>query len=251
MLLQKQIAQIHELHHQQWSERRIAQYLGMGATPSRSTSNRTINAPRQQPANRSKPRPASSMRSNQSSTTGSCRNRASVPALSSKKLQWVSGFDCGYMVVNDYLQAQRPRRNPRAFVRMEPLAGERFEIDWAHFDTLDWGGDKHKLYAFCMVEGHSRLLYVEFTYSQSFETFLRCHIHAFRFLGGVARECLLRQSGDSRCRTRRQPHPLSSTPVRVRQAAPVHAARLQCDRRLGKGQSRTGHRDICVKASGR
>ena len=32
------------------------------------------------------------------------------------------------------------------------------------------------------------MLYVEFTHSQSFETFVRCHIHAFTALGGVARE---------------------------------------------------------------
>ena len=33
------------------------------------------------------------------------------------------------------------------------------------------------------------MLYVEFTHSQSFETFVRCHQHAFQALGGVAREC--------------------------------------------------------------
>ena len=32
------------------------------------------------------------------------------------------------------------------------------------------------------------MLYVEFTHSQSFETFARCHMHAFTALGGVARE---------------------------------------------------------------
>jgi hypothetical protein len=72
---------------------------------------------------------------------------------------------------------------------MEPAPGERFEIDWGHFGTLDYQGDKRKLYAFCLVEGHSRMLYVEFTHSQSFETFVRCHLHALGALGGVAREC--------------------------------------------------------------
>ena len=33
------------------------------------------------------------------------------------------------------------------------------------------------------------MLFVEFTHSQSFETFVRCHQHAFEALGGVAREC--------------------------------------------------------------
>jgi transposase len=29
------------------------------------------------------------------------------------------------------------------------------------------------------------MLYLEFTHSQSFETFVRCHVHAFTALGGV------------------------------------------------------------------
>jgi transposase len=32
------------------------------------------------------------------------------------------------------------------------------------------------------------MLYLEFTHSQTFETFVRCHVHAFTALGGVARE---------------------------------------------------------------
>jgi transposase len=47
-----------------------------------------------------------------------------------------------------------------------------------------------KLYAFCCIECHSHWLYVEFTHSQCFETFVRCHIHALQFMGGRPRECL-------------------------------------------------------------
>jgi hypothetical protein len=71
---------------------------------------------------------------------------------------------------------------------MEPPPGERFEVDWGHFGVLDYAGDKRKLYAFALVEAHSRMLYLEFTHSQTFETFVRCHVHAFTALGGVARE---------------------------------------------------------------
>ena len=49
-------------------------------------------------------------------------------------------------------------------------------------------GHARKLYAFCLVECHSRKLYVEFTHSQSFETFVRCHLHAFQAMAGIARE---------------------------------------------------------------
>ena len=61
-----------------------------------------------------------------------------------------------------------------------------FEVDWGHFGALDYSGDSRKLYAFALVDAHSRMMYVEFTHCQSFETFVRCHLHAFEALGGCA-----------------------------------------------------------------
>jgi tetratricopeptide (TPR) repeat protein len=84
--------------------------------------------------------------------------------------------------------ANAEARNRRAYVRMEPGPGERFEVDWGHFDALVYKNNPRKLYAFCLVECHSRKLYLEFTHSQSFETFVRCHIHAFDAMTGCARE---------------------------------------------------------------
>jgi transposase len=95
-------------------------------------------------------------------------------------------------ILRRYMATLRKIRNPppRAYVRIESSPGECFQIDWGHFDSLNYEGDKRKLYAFCCVECYSRRLYVEFTHSQCFETFVRCHIHAFQFMGGIARECL-------------------------------------------------------------
>ena len=94
-------------------------------------------------------------------------------------------------MLKQYIATLRKVRNPpRAYVRIESSPGECFQIDWGHFGNLDYEGDKRKLYAFCCVECYSRRLYVEFTHSQCFETFVRCHLRAFRFMGGVARECL-------------------------------------------------------------
>jgi len=56
-----------------------------------------------------------------------------------------------------------------------------------HFGTLSYAGDQRKLYAFALVDGHSRMSYLEFTHSQCFETFIRCHIHAFAAFNGVSR----------------------------------------------------------------
>jgi hypothetical protein len=35
---------------------------------------------------------------------------------------------------------------------MEPKPGERFEVDWGHFESLDYQGDRRKLYAFALSE---------------------------------------------------------------------------------------------------
>jgi transposase len=101
------------------------------------------------------------------------------------------GFRLEVTILRRYLKTLREiARVPRAFIRVESSPGDRFEVDWGHFGVLDYQGDKRKLYAFCLVECHGRRLYVEYTHSQSSETFMRCHIHAFRFMGGLARECL-------------------------------------------------------------
>lgn len=100
------------------------------------------------------------------------------------------GYAGRQSILRQYLRTLRQSRPPvRAYVRVESSPGDRFEIDWGHFGVLDYGSDKRKLYAFACVECHSRRLYLEFTHSQCLETFLRCHVHAFRFMNGVAREC--------------------------------------------------------------
>jgi len=111
------------------------------------------------------------------------------------------GFSGGLSILKEYLHRVRAQASAkRAYVRMN-RTGERFEVDWGHFDALFYQGHARKLYAFCLVECHSRKLYLEFTHSQSFETFVRCHLHAFRFMGGIARELWFDNLGHRRRRT--------------------------------------------------
>jgi hypothetical protein len=94
--------------------------------------------------------------------------RATVIA---QRLRPPLGFSGGLSILKEYLHGVRAQANaPRAYVLMEPGPGERFEVDWGHFDTLSYRGHARKLYAFCLVECHSRKLYLEFTHSESFET---------------------------------------------------------------------------------
>jgi len=181
------IDQINEIHRlaggEHWSVRRIAGQLHLAAR----TVKKYLQAPVPSPVHR--PRP-SKLDPFQPLVAELLAQDPDAPGVVILQRLRAAGYAGGHTILDGYLHRVRPSRStPRAFVRMEPGPGERFEIDWGHFDSLDYQGDKRKLYAFCLIEAHSRMLYVEFTHSQSFETFVRCHQHAFQALGGVAREC--------------------------------------------------------------
>jgi transposase len=56
-------------------------------------------------------------------------------------------------------------------------------VDWGEYGTIAVGGTRRKLSCFVMVLCHSRMMYLEFTVSQTMEHFLACHEHAFAALG--------------------------------------------------------------------
>jgi transposase len=79
---------------------------------------------------------------------------AQDPTVSSAVIQQrlrAIGYGGGHSILREYVRQVRPKPTPRAFVRMEPIAGERCEVDWGHFGALDYSGDKRKLYAFAPV----------------------------------------------------------------------------------------------------
>lgn len=178
--------QINDLHRLYWSERwpirKIERHLRMGWH----TIRKYLHAPAQSPAIRQR---TSKLDPFKAAIAEWLEKDASVTGTVIQQRLRPLGYTGGPTILRDYLQKVRPQvKSSRAFIRMEPSPGERFEVDWGHFGVLDYSGDKRKLYAFALVEAHSRMLYLEFTHSQSFETFVRCHMHAFAALGGVARE---------------------------------------------------------------
>ena len=183
MLTPDQINEIHRLHWvEKWPLRKIARHLRIG----RRTISKYLEAPAPAPTRRDR---ASKLDSFKPAITDLLQQdpTATAPVIA-QRLQPL-GYDGGITIVKDYLRAVRKNSVARrAYVRMEPGPGERFDIDWGHFGALSYDGAPRKLYAFCLVERHSRKMYLEFTHSQSFETFVRCHIHAFQQLGGCARE---------------------------------------------------------------
>ena len=61
--------------------------------------------------------------------------------------------------------------------------GECAQVDWGSYGSVAVGETRRKLSFFVMVLSYSRMMYVEFTLSQTMEQFLACHQHAFEFFG--------------------------------------------------------------------
>ena len=181
-----QVNTIYRLHHEEkWSTRRIARELHMA----RKTIKKYLNSPAATPAAR-KPRKTKLDNFKPVIREFVERDRKASAVVIAERLRPM-GYTGELTILRRYLRTLREIVHvPRAFIRVESNPGDRFEVDWGHFGALDYSGDKRKLYAFCLIECHSRRLFVEFTHSQSLETFVSCHIHAFQFMTGVARECL-------------------------------------------------------------
>jgi transposase len=95
-----------------------------------------------------------------------------------------SGYSGGITIVKDYVHHIRPPRTP-AFLTLAFAPGECAQVDWGQFGSIHVGNTRRRLSFFVMVLCHSRMLYVEFTVSETMEHFLACHANAFAFFGGV------------------------------------------------------------------
>jgi len=99
------------------------------------------------------------------------------------------GYPGRMRIVWEYIARLRARQR-EAFLRIETQPGEYAQVDWAHCGTVRIGTAQRKLSCFVMVLGYSRLMYAEFTLSQCIEDFIRCHINAFHYFGGITRKLL-------------------------------------------------------------
>ena len=91
-----------------------------------------------------------------------------------------AGYDGGLTIVKDYVRQVRPVRAP-AFLTLHFAPGECAQVDWGHYGSVRVGNTRRRLSFFVMVLCYSRMMYVEFTVSQTLEHFLGCHLNAFEF----------------------------------------------------------------------
>jgi len=91
------------------------------------------------------------------------------------------------------LVRQLEPKQPNAVVRVEAKPGSEAQVDFGFagwvLDPAD--GRARKAWVFVLVLSWSRHLYAEVVFDQRLETWLRCHRHAFEFLGGVPERIVL------------------------------------------------------------
>ncbi len=100
------------------------------------------------------------------------------------------GFDGGVTIVEDYVRKVRPPKT-KAFLKLVFMPGECAQVDWGSYGTVKVGSTTRRLSFFVMVLCHSRMMYVEFTVSQTMEHFLGCHLNAFQFFGCVPQKIMV------------------------------------------------------------
>ena len=100
------------------------------------------------------------------------------------------GFDGGYTIVKDYVRKVRPRKSP-AFLKLSFAPGECAQVDWGSFGTIRVGESSRRLSFFVMVLCYSRMMYLEFTVSQTMEHWLSCHQNAFAAFGAVPKKIMV------------------------------------------------------------
>jgi len=103
------------------------------------------------------------------------------------------GYDGSVWTLRRFLESLKPaqERLRKLTVRFETPPGKQGQVDWAYCGRFpDSSGRLVPVYAFVMVLGFSRMLYVEFTSSMKIHSLIRCHINAFAFFGGWPLEIL-------------------------------------------------------------
>lgn len=100
----------------------------------------------------------------------------------------------GYPGQPDYFRSivarLRPKKPAEAYLRLRTLPGEQAQVDWGHFGTIEIGRARRALMAFVMVLSFSRMTFLRFYLDAQMPNFIRGHVDAFGFFGGVPRVVL-------------------------------------------------------------
>ncbi len=95
-----------------------------------------------------------------------------------------AGVRISYSAVKEYCRGMRKKQD--IFIRMHTKPGDEAQVDFGYVGiTPDNTGRRRKTWVFNMKLSHSRKDYYCTVYDQRVETFIKCHILAFQYFGGV------------------------------------------------------------------
>ncbi|MBF0466487.1 MAG: IS21 family transposase, partial [Nitrospirae bacterium] len=102
----------------------------------------------------------------------------------------LQGYEGSYTTVKRYVRSLKEERDRVAYVRFETAPGLQAQVDIGDFKVVCENGEELTLYAFIMILGFSRHMYVEFVERCTMPAFLDCHKNAFEYFHGVPGEIL-------------------------------------------------------------
>ncbi|NVN91803.1 MAG: IS21 family transposase [Desulfuromonadales bacterium] len=100
------------------------------------------------------------------------------------------GYSGSYDTLKVFVRSIKEQKCRIAYTRFETEPGLQAQVDWGDFKVVDSSGKITTVYAFVMVLGFSRAMYVEFVERCTMEAFMDCHLRAFKLLRGVPAEIL-------------------------------------------------------------
>lgn len=101
-----------------------------------------------------------------------------------------AGYSGGISIVKSYVHPYRPAKALPAVRRYETPSGKQAQMDWGICHYTDSKGVIHKVPAFVMILGRSRVKYVEFTSRCDLSSLQRCMVNGFSYFGGIPKEVL-------------------------------------------------------------
>lgn len=101
-------------------------------------------------------------------------------------------YSLSYSSFKRYMNIRYPGQ-PENCLRIEVGAGTESQVDFGSAGTMldPETGENRRTHAFVMTLSYCRLPYVEFVFDQGQATWVKCHINAFEFFGGVPERIIL------------------------------------------------------------
>ncbi len=113
-----------------------------------------------------------------------------------QRLRDENGLGVGITSFRQYMLQQFPSENLRnkvTFLREATIPGDEAQIDYGYLGKLldPISNRNRKLWAFVMILTYSRYMYVEPVINLDSYAWIKCHINAFKFFGGVPRRLVI------------------------------------------------------------